>query len=291
LAARAELYRALDAYLAALLARDPLQLPWAPDALCTENNVALERGDGLWNTITAQGPYDFRFADEEASQVGLFTTVTETDDTSGCCIRLGLQDGAIAEVETIVVRQADEKLVFPDPRFETKPVMEAEVPPQSRSNRAELTALANGYFSTLERNDGTIRTRFHPDCNRFENGVQTTNNPKFFVPVAHLPCEEQFLQGNYRYDDRLRGRRFPLIDEEKGIVLAHGFIDHCGILGEYQLTDGTSVTSPIRRPHTFYLSEAFKISGGMITGIEADFITVPYHMKSPWDGRGQERQP
>jgi hypothetical protein len=167
--------------------------------------------------------------------------------------------------------------------------MEAEVPLESRSTRAEMIALADGYFSTLEKNDGTIRTKFHPDCNRFENGAQTTNNPDFFVPVAHLPCEEQFLRGNYRYDDRLRGRRFPLVDEDKGIVLAHGFIDHCGILGEYKLTDGTEATSPIRRPHTFYLSEAFKISGGTITGIEADFITVPYHMKSPWDGLGQEQ--
>jgi hypothetical protein len=148
-----------------------------------------------------------------------------------------------------------------------------------------MVALADGYFSTLEKNDGTIRTRFHPSCNRIENGVQTTNNPDFFVPVAHLPCEEQFAQGNYRYDDRLRGRRFPLVDEERGIVLAHGFIDHCGKLGEYELTDGTRVTSPIRRAHTFYLSEAFKIRDHAIEQIEANFITVPYHMPSPWDLR------
>ena len=289
MASREELYAALDAYLAALRARDPLRLEWTADALVTENNVALERGDGLWRTITGQGPYDFRFADEQTGQVALFTTVTETNATSGCCIRLGLRRAAIAEVETLIVRQADEALVFPDPKFEPKPVMEAEVAPAERSPRAEMIALADGYFCTLQKNDGTIHTRFHPDCNRIENGVQTTNNPDFFVPVAHLPCEEQFLQGNYRYDDRLRGRRFPLVDEEKGIVLAHGFIDHCGVLGEYSLTDGTRVSSPIRRPHTFYLAEAFKIAGGMITGIEANFMTVPYHMKSPWDGRGQER--
>ena len=104
-----------------------------------------------------------------------------------------------------------------------------------------------------------------------------------------MPCEEQFRLGNYRYDDRLRGRRFPLVDEERGIVLAHGFIDHCGQLGDYQLTDGTRVSSPIRRPHTFYLSEAFKIRQGAIEQIEANFITVPYHMPSPWDSLGDAR--
>jgi hypothetical protein len=287
LATREALYAALDRYLEALTERDPARLEWAPGALVTENNVALQPGDGLWGTITGLGPYDLRFADVETGQVALFTTVTETRDTSGACIRVGLREGAVAEVETLVVRQADEALVFPDPKFEPKPVMEAVVPEAERSPRAEMIALADGYFSTLERNDGTIRTKFHPGCNRIENGVRTTNNPDFFVPVAHLSCEEQFRQGNYRYDDRLRGRRFPLVDEERGIVLAHGFIDHCGRLGDYELTDGTRVSSPIRRPHTFYLSEAFKIRQGAIEQIEANFITVPYHMPSPWDGRNQ----
>jgi hypothetical protein len=285
LALREELYAALDRYCAALLAHDPARLAWTSDALLSENNVALEAGDGLWATITGLGPYDLRFADVETGQVALFTTIDESGDTSGCCIRLGLRDGAIAEAEIVVVRQKDEALVFPDPKFARKPVMEAIVPPAERASRDELVALADGYFATLERNDGTIRTKFHPSCNRIENGVQTTNNPEFFVPVAHLSCEAQFAQGNYRYDDRLRGRRFPLVDEERGIVLAHGFIDHRGVLGDYQLTDGTTVRSPIRRPHTFYLAEAFKIRDGAIEQIEANFITVPYHMPSPWDAR------
>jgi hypothetical protein len=285
LATRQELYAALDRYCEALLARDHTRLAWTRDSLVTENNVALAPGDGLWGTITGLGPYDLRFADMETSQIALFTTVTETRDISGACIRIGLRGDAVAEVETIVVRQADEALVFPDPKFERKPVMEVVVPEAERVSRAEMIALADGYFATLENNDGTIRTKFHPGCDRIENGVQTTNNPQFFVPVAGLPCEEQFRLGNYRYDDRLRGRRFPLVDEERGIVLAHGFIDHCGRLGEYELTDGTRVSSPIRRPHTFYLSEAFKIRQGAIEQIEANFITVPYHMPSPWDAR------
>ena len=286
MATRSELYAVLDRYLDALLARDPTRLEWADDLLVTENNVALEPGDGLWGTITGLGPYDLRFADVETGQIGLFTTVTESNDTSAACIRLGVRGDVVAEVETLVVRQADEALVFPDPKFEAKTVMDEIVPEAERSLPVEMIELADGYFATLELNDGTIRTKFHPGCNRVENGVQTTNNPDFFVPVAGLPCEEQFRLGNYRYDDRLRGRRFPLVDEERGMVLAHGFIDHRGVLEDYELTDGTKVTSPIRRPHTFYLAEAFKIRQGAIEQIEANFITVPYHMPSPWDARG-----
>ena len=176
-------------------------------------------------------------------------------------------------------------MVLPGPRFWTKPVLEENA--REPSSRAELQRLADGYFETLELNDGEIHTVFAPDCNRVENGVQTTRNPEFayVVPVAALGCEEQFRMGNYRYDDRLRGRRFPLVDEERGIVMAFGFIDHCGRIKEYQLTDGRTVQSPIRYPHSFYLAELFRIDAGMIRQIEANFITVPYHMKSPWDGQ------
>jgi len=93
--------------------------------------------------------------------------------------------------------------------------------------------------------------------------------------------------GNYRYDDRLRGRRFPLVDEERGLVLAAGFIDHAGTLTEYRLTDGRLIKSPINRPHSFYLFELFKIRNGQIEQIEANFITVPYNMPSPWDAWGE----
>jgi len=283
LATRAELYAALDMFLDGLLARDPTRVRWAPVVRCTENNVALTVGDGLWGTITGRGGYDLRFADPLTGQVGLFTTVVETHEESACTLRLGVQDGAIAEVELLVVRQIDSGIKFVNQKFERKPVLEEIVPVEARRTRERMIALANGYFSTLECNDGTILTRFHPGCNRVENGVQTTNNPDFHVAVSHLGCEEQFRLGQYRYDDRVRGRRFPLVDEERGLVLAAGFIDHSGRLGEYRLTDGTRVESRYRRPHTFYFLELFKMRAGAIEQIEANFITVPYNMPSPWD--------
>ncbi len=74
------------------------------------------------------------------------------------------------------------------------------------------------------------------------------------------------------------------MDRERGIVLAYGFIDHSGRLGDYTLTDGTPAKSPVRRPHSYYLAEAFRIRDGAIEAVEADFLTVPYRMPSPWDG-------
>ena len=282
---RADLYAILDAYLAALQARDASAAPLSQSVFATENNVQIAPGDGLWNTITARHEYDLRFAEPERGQVAVFTAIEETDALNPCCIRLEVSDGSITGVETVVARNKDEGVPSGPQAFERKPAMEALVTDASRSSRDELVEIANGYFETLERNDGDIRTRFHATCNRVENGVRTTNNPEHPLPTAKLGCEEQLRLGWYRYADELRARRYPLVDRERGIVLAHGFIDHSGRIGEYELTDGTPASSPVRRPHSYYLAQAFKIRDGAIEQIEADLLTVPYRMPSPWDAR------
>jgi hypothetical protein len=281
---RTTLYAVLNGYLAALAAKNPARVPWARAVRNSENNVMIPTGEGLWGTIESLGDYKLRFADVKSGEVGYFGTVHEPREESAFTVRLKVdKQGKVAEVETIVVRQSDSGIKFENPRYWDKPILNAIVVKQTP--RAEMIKLSDGYFSTLQMNDGTLHTKFHPDCNRVENGVQTTHNPEFakIVPVSALGCEEQFKMGNYRYDDRLRGRRFPLVDEERGLVLAFGFIDHSGKLDTYQLTDGRTVHSPVRRPHSFYLAELFKIENGMIMQIEANFITVPYWMPSPWD--------
>jgi hypothetical protein len=152
--------------------------------------------------------------------------------------------------------------------------------------RKQMIDLANGYFETLQLNDGKLYTLLSEDCNRRENGAQTTNNKGPGAnPIWKYGCEQQFRLGAYRYDDRLRGRRFELVDEERGIVLAGGFIDHSGRIKEFPLTDGTTRKSNYLRPHSFALFEAFKIVGGRIRQVEAVFFTVPYNLPSPWDRR------
>lgn len=282
---REALYAALDAFLAALDKGASAHVNWAAAALFSENNVMLATDDGVWGTVQGLGSYQLRFADTRTRQVGYFGTLIEAIEESALTVRLALNEaGEVAEAELLIVRQSDSGIKFENPRYWDKPILHRA--PASPVERAEMVRLSNGYFDTLQRNDGTIHTRFHPDCQRVENGVQTTRNPEFakIVPVSALGCEEQFRMGNYLYDDELRARRFPLVDEERGLVLAFGFIDHSGRIDEYQLTDGRTVKSPVRRPHSFYISELFKIDHGMIEQIEANFITVPYRMPSPWDG-------
>jgi len=281
---RACLYGFLDQYLAALKAKDPSRLPLTKGFKYTENNVAMKIGDGVWGTVTGLGDYNLRMADTTNGQVGFYGVVQETNATSTFALRLKVEDGKISEAETLI-RRTEGGGPFPSkPNLVDKPVLNEIVPPENRRPRERMIALVDGYFSTLQLNDGALFTQFDDNCNRVENGLQTTHNPDLVksIPVSIMGCAEQFKLGNYRYDDRVRDRRYPLVDEERGLVMAAGFIDHAGRLGSYTLTDGRVVNSPMKIPSTLCLLELFKIRDGKIQQIEAVFIGVPYNMPSPW---------
>jgi hypothetical protein len=284
------LYGLVDRYLSALVARDTARLPWADNLKFTENNVTLGVGDGLWGTITELGTEDLRAADPEAGQVAYFGVVNERGSQAFFALRMKIEDRRIAQVETIVDRKGYGPGPFGDPNtLKPIPVLVEDVAPEYRRPRPRMIALADGYFNTLQLNDGQLFTQFTDDCSRRENGVWTANDPNP-DPQAHsslssygkISCETGFKLGNYRWDDRLRDRRFPLVDEEKGLVLAAGFIDHTGRLETYTTTDGVKHESPMKSPHSFCLLEMFKIVDGKIRHAEAVFITVPYNMPSPW---------
>ncbi len=283
---REALYAHTEAYLDALEARDPSRLGWAEHVVFTENNVQLMIGDGLWSTISARRRgYDLKAADPATGQAAWFGIVEEHGHPAIMGLRLHIAGGKIAEVETIVCRSMEfgPFPVIDDDRL-PRPLLLADVPEAERRPRARLISIADGYFDTLQLNDGTLFAEFTDDCDRIENGLQTTNNPAMpDYPIAAMGCADQFRLGQYIYDDRLRGRRFPLVDEEKGLVLAGGFIDHCGKIVDVTWTDGVTRTKSVFHfPHSFALLELFKIVDGKIAGVEAVFVTVPYNMPSAW---------
>ena len=288
---RACLYKHADAYLDALNDKDPSRLPWADHVVFTENNVQLEIGDGLWGTVSAvRDSYDLKMADPRNGEVGWFGIVEESGHAAIMALRLKVKGGKIAQAETILARRVDNS---PFPSIETyiepRQVLLDDVPEDKRLPRARLLSIADGYFDTLQLNDGQILTSFDEECERIENGLQTTHNVEAFpdYAIAAYGCEGQFLKGQYKYDDRLRDRRFPLVDEEKGLVLAGGFIDHSGRLVDFTWTDGTPVKSMFHFPHSYVLLEVFKIEDGKIRAVEAVFTDVPYNMPTVWPVPGK----
>jgi hypothetical protein len=264
----------MERYRGAYLAHDPSAAPFAANVRFTENNVEMAFPDGSWDTVTTEVGKPLILSDPETGQAAAFTAIMQSETPGFLAIRLKIKDQKITEVEHMLSTRrnlSSPPTPFADPHGFVRPAERGEaVPLAKRNTRAELLSLGDGYFQTLENNTGPIRnTRFSPDAVRYENGM------------VFRDIEKGFALGTYAFNNKVR--RVPvLVDEERGISLFRGFIDHKGVMADYQLNDGTWRRAAFREPHSWALLEMFKIQEGMITGVEATFIGAPYNATSPW---------
>jgi hypothetical protein len=271
----------VDQYLAALVAHDPSRLPLTKNARYTENGQKLNMNDGMWRVATAIGNKKIYFADPQSGQVGFRGIVEENGHKQILMLRLKTENRMISEMEAIICRTGG-ALSNPDGLID-HPIFTEALEPDDRPSRSELISIANSYFEGLEQVTGKI-TPFDPNCTRMENGTVTANNPNS-KDHGKMSCGDQFnIPGFSAVITKVRERRFPVVDEERGLAYAIIFFDHAGI-PEVKLSDG-SVRKinmpPFDTPFTFMLGELFKIKNKKITRVEAVLLAVPYGMPSGW---------
>jgi hypothetical protein len=275
----------VDRYLEAMLANDVRPDLFARDTKFTENGIRLPLGnEGLWFGMSGIGTYEFYVPDVETQQVAFIGTVIEDMQNRGAdtgegnlvaiALRLKVSGGLITEVEQLAIRpeidlfggdgdgdggggagrrfppvgEAVEAMGAPHP------IYREVIPERERPSREELIETANYYFTGLARNDGKGYYPFTDDCERFENGIQTTQTN----------CKAQFENSLRGVVSRIRDRRFVAVDRERGIVFAFAFFDHEQINWTWQL------------------AELFKIENGLMRRIEAVFHRAPYGIASGW---------
>ena len=283
----------LDDVLAAFVSRQPAALS---GARYTENGVELPIGEGLWATADRIGPYRHDFFDVAEGQAAAFVTVTEGETRSIMAVRVREAGGAVREIETVIARPP---LFGGVSAFGDGPAQldEGGGPDAGwfgdagpRLPREDLRRVADQYFVGLERHDGRGDYPFADDCVRVENGFRTTQVPPspgagetpYFEAFRALSAKEQFETGYFAFVDRIRERRYPVIDPARGVVFAFAFFDHSGTVRDYRLADGTRVHSQVERPFSWMIAEAFRIERGLITRIEALMTECPYGMGSGW---------
>ena len=288
---RACLISLLHDYLGALKVRDAKRLPLAPGVRYTENNVAMPLGrEGIWATVTGVAATGLEAADVKQGEVAWIGAVDERGAPVYYGMRMQVRDRRITEVETVVVRNSGLPLPWGDfSKLEHDPAFNDVLPEGSRRPRERLRAVADSYFNTVELNDGTVFAPFHEDCGRIENGISTTRSSALAAPGGQgnassisPGCEAQFKLGIYYINKRVRERRYPIIDEERGVVVATGFFDHANSFDRYKLTDGREMKTALKWPNSISLVEAFKVVDGKIYRIETVFSYVPYFMPSPY---------
>jgi len=257
---------------------DPGQAPFAKRVRFVENNVEMPFPDGSWDTVSREVGEPLVLSDPVTGQVGIYTTILQNDTQTFIAIRLRVVKARIAEVEHVLSTKRNLSSP-PTPigdvfTYKRDPDFTREVPVAERATRAMLVAHANGYFNTLQFNNGEIRgTRFAPGATRNENGLLFTQ------------IEQGFRSGRYRFNNRVRDRDCFLVDEVRSAVMCRGYIDHKGVLDEYKLTDGTPAKSVFREPQTWAFLESFKVKNDQITAVEATFTGAPYYIRSPFTNK------
>ena len=288
----------VDRYLAALVRHDPTGLPLNRDVKFTENTARLKVGsEGLW-VGASELPSGFRIyaVDVGAGEVGFYGVMKERDRPLIIALRLKVVNGQITEIEHVLARNlradAVKNLANPRPEFTTM------LPPADRLPRQQMVNIADSYFEAIEHADGKLAP-FADDCVRRENGGQTTHNAHpvaWPVPlgskqaddamayIGTLSCSDQLDTHVMDFITRLWPRRFPIVDEEQGLVFSFPLFHHRGGSGTIKIYNVPGVDSlPLGGSTTnMQAGEIFKINHGRIAAVEAMGASLPYGTTSGW---------
>lgn len=281
----------MEAYLDALGRRAPADAPFAANVITTENEQAVAPGDGLWATLSGFGGYRHIFSDPVAGSVAAFVALKEQGVGALAAVRLQVSEGRITEAETIIARGEGTNAFLRSEYGPVKPIFERDLPTSQRLGRDALIRITDGYFEAIEQRRSSA-ARFHKDCNRTENGIQTTNNSELSFGDAEadapsppaLGAADQIDSGIFGYITEICPRRYLLVDEMRGLVFGCFMFRHEGRLTEIEMPGrGTVKMIPqAMRPFNVTVAELFKIEGGQIREIEAVMTEVPYRTRTPW---------
>jgi hypothetical protein len=249
------LERMLDRYLAHVIGRraDPALLAAAPNI--RENTLAVALDKGVWPTLRRKRA-GWVFADPAAGQVA-FAGAFETriGGLLPLFVRLKLEGGRIKESE-VAYNTGPNRFFHPEELLEPDLIYDAIVPSARRSSRAELIAVAQAYLDGIGAHGGA-KVPIGYRCDKYYLGGKVTNAGAAGVGT----CLESF---NGVRADPPAGRRFPIVDVERGLVVVSFLMPN----------------SYKDKPDSTYECEIIKIVDGKIRSVEEFGNVAPYPPRS-----------
>ena len=221
---RACLRQALDTYMAAVFKHDPAAARLTDDHFATENTASVKNGDGFWKEFSGYGAVNRGFFDPlngSAAFLGVLKQTAGPDKIAS--VRILVTAGRISEAEWIVASQG------PGGRGEANPAGLAQYPPPAgvlaaseRTPRFMMKSLANDFYQAVADHYGEWVPN-EPDCYRVENGGGKAPAAAASDSMLMPPVPKEGCLGNFEAFDQgtkdIALRRFPVIDEEAGVVL------------------------------------------------------------------------
>jgi len=294
---RACLIKMADDYAAALVAHDPSRVPLAADAVTVENAKKIARGEGLWSHATGgMTEFQIHVPDPVSQQVGLMAMMEVDGKPALVGIRLKRVAGRIVEAEHMVAGNLSPPALA---NLQTvRPAILREVPDEYADSRGRLLYIGKSYYDALDNNNGAYAP-FADDCERHENGFQTSRNPMTrpgqtssgdpnFAYLGGLGCEAQMNTNMWEYIDTIDNRRVEIADPVTGLVWGMSHFHHDMKEPSYRLIGVPGQTERVIRASTgagFDLPaiHIYKVWGGKLHEIEAMGVVLPYMSPTGWE--------
>lgn len=268
-------------YMQDVVQQDWSELPWGERVRYTENNVAMMIGDGFWGAGPSTVGEGIYLPDPQSGNVVWWGITGEHGQAAYHGLRLKVENRAITEVESYVGREGTPDLFAPVTDYRTDSAFTSTIPAAQRSPRERMVALVDGWFNSVQLNDGKVFTDLADNCVRQVNGVNTTHGEHWAADIAE-GCRQQLEQGLFKPADRIRARRFPVVNEETGVVVALSLEDHAVRYVDYESVGGEALKVEVEYPNTRGRLDLFKIVNGEIARIDGVSVFLPYYIQSLW---------
>ena len=264
----------ISTYLDALYANTPDAVPLASDAKISDNNRLVGLQEAFW-ADAEETAYRWDIANPRLGDVATEVVIRNADGTyTMAVVRLKVQGDAITEIEVIRANQGDADGLWGPERLVDHPLSQNltnSIRVADRDSYYRLIAAAESYWRAFQTNGSD---EYHPadllyDALRFENGLQTTGH---FPDGSFRSAPEGFDAG--RFSDRnLWDRRYPVVDEERGIVLS---------IVRFGLKEGVESQS-FATTNDRLVGEFFQVKNGMIQEVHAVLYNLPDEVASVWE--------
>ena len=229
----------LNQYLAAVIKHDPAAAPLVVGFRQTENAINVRPGNGVWKSVTGLGKAQRRYFDPVSGQAAYYGIVEEGESSAIVTVRVRVEHRKLTEAEWYLARPDDPGLNGPrqpgrppanlfNPEYLTaNPPPERALSKEQRLPRNTLVAIVNSYFDGITSHDRSLILA-HAGCGRVENGTPTppgrwlpavaAPSPTSTPPATTTDCTSA-AGPNFNLQ-LVAARRFPVVDDEAGIVLA-----------------------------------------------------------------------
>jgi hypothetical protein len=256
-----------------LYANTPNAVPVAEGAKISDNNRLVGLPAAFWNEA-AETAYRWDIANPRLGDVATEVVIRNADGSyTMAVVRLKVQENRITEVEVIRANEGEADRLWGPERLVDHPLssnLTNSIRVADRDSYYRLIAAAEGYWRAFQTN-GTEeyhRADLLFDTHRFENGLQTTG---LFPDGSFRSAPDGFDTGRF-IGRNLWDRRYPVVDEERGIVLS---------VVRFGLKDGLESQSAVTSNDRL-VGEFFQVKNGMIQEVHAVLFNLPDEVPSVW---------